>query len=99
PDKPLSETGKVFLKKPGLLRSDYDKPNLKSFIYDGERVWFYKPEERQVIVVEKVTQAQLSGGLLSLMSQKPLRDAYRPEHFTGPDPQGQPVPDDAVRLI
>lgn len=97
--KPLQESGKVFLKKPGLMRSDYDKPNAKSFIFDGERVWIYKPDDMQVTVLDKIDKSKLSGGLLFLLSAAPLKDSYTPEHFTGPDPQGLEVSPDAVRLI
>ncbi len=96
--KGRSESGKVFLKKPGLMRWDYDKPTLKYFVVDGERLWFYKPEEAQVIVNDKFKEADISAGLSFLWSTKKLGEEFEVRHFTGPDPQGQPVPKDAIKL-
>jgi outer membrane lipoprotein carrier protein len=96
--KARSESGKVFLKKPGLMRWDYDKPAVKYFVIDGERLWFYKPEESQVIVNDKFKEADISAGLSFLWTEKSLRDAFDVRHFTGPDPQGEKVPPDAIKL-
>jgi len=41
--------GKVFFKKKGMMRWDYKVPNQK-FISDGQTLWFYQPEEKQVLV-------------------------------------------------
>ena len=96
--KGRTESGKVFIKKPGLMRWDYDKPTVKYFVVDGERLWFYKPEEAQVIVNDKFKTAEISAGLSFLWSTKKLSDDFEMRHFAGPDPQGQPVPPDAIKL-
>jgi outer membrane lipoprotein carrier protein len=96
--KGRSESGKVFIKKPGLMRWDYDKPTVKYFVVDGERLWFYKPEEGQVIVNDKFSTADISAGLSFLWTAKKLSDDFEMRHFTGPDPQGAPVPAEAIKL-
>jgi outer membrane lipoprotein carrier protein len=42
-----SEAGTMWLKKPGRMRWEYDKPAKKLFVTDGKNAWFYVPGERQ----------------------------------------------------
>ncbi len=42
-----SESGTLWLKKPGKMRWDYDEPRKKVFLSDGKTAWFYVPGERQ----------------------------------------------------
>jgi outer membrane lipoprotein carrier protein len=44
------EQGTVSIKKPGLMRWVYMKPERKEFVSDGHKVYSYIPEDRQVIV-------------------------------------------------
>jgi outer membrane lipoprotein carrier protein len=41
--------GRVYFKKKGMMRWDYKTPNQK-IISDGQTLWFYQPEENQVLV-------------------------------------------------
>lgn len=41
--------GKVYFKKRGMMRWDYTVPNQK-LISDGHTLWYYQPEEKQVLV-------------------------------------------------
>ena len=41
--------GKVYFKKRGMMRWDYTVPNQK-FVTDGHTLWYYQPEEKQVLV-------------------------------------------------
>lgn len=41
--------GKVYLKKPNLMRWDYEEPDIQYFIVDGKTFWWYTPESNQVI--------------------------------------------------
>jgi outer membrane lipoprotein carrier protein len=43
-----SETGTLWLKKPGKMRWEYRSPREKLFLSDGKDAWFYLPGERQV---------------------------------------------------
>jgi outer membrane lipoprotein carrier protein len=47
--RPQRGEGKVFFKKRGMMRWDYDVPNQK-FISNGHTLWYYQPEENQVFV-------------------------------------------------
>jgi outer membrane lipoprotein carrier protein len=41
--------GKVYFKKKGMMRWDYTVPNQK-LVSDGRTLWYYQPEEKQVLV-------------------------------------------------
>jgi outer membrane lipoprotein carrier protein len=41
--------GKVYFKKKGMMRWDYNTPNQK-FITNGRTLWYYQPEENHVFV-------------------------------------------------
>lgn len=41
--------GKVYFKKKGMMRWDYRVPNQK-IISDGQTLWFYQPDEKQVLI-------------------------------------------------
>lgn len=41
--------GKVYFKKKGMMRWDYTAPKQK-MISDGRTLWYYQPEEKQVLV-------------------------------------------------
>ena len=47
--QPNRGEGKVYFKKKGMMRWDYTVPNQK-LISDGQTLWYYQPEEKQVLV-------------------------------------------------
>jgi outer membrane lipoprotein carrier protein len=49
-NRQLKESGRMSIKKPGRMRWEYQKPEEKLFVSDGSRIWFYVPQDRQVIV-------------------------------------------------
>jgi outer membrane lipoprotein carrier protein len=42
-----TESGTVWLKKPGKMRWEYRSPKEKLFVSNGKDAWFYVPEDRQ----------------------------------------------------
>lgn len=59
--------GKVYFKKKGMMRWDYKVPNQK-IISNGQSLWFYRPDDNQVMVsdvskdfLEKTPLAFLAG--------------------------------------
>ena len=46
----LVEHGTLLVKKPGRMRWDYHTPERKLYLSDGERLYSYHPEDRQVII-------------------------------------------------
>lgn len=45
-----SESGVLFMKKPGLMRWEYREPEEKLFVADGRDSYLYVPADRQVMV-------------------------------------------------
>ena len=43
-----TETGVLWLKKPGKMRWEYRSPQEKLFVSDGKAAWLYLPAEKQV---------------------------------------------------
>jgi outer membrane lipoprotein carrier protein len=48
--KQLTETGRLFIKKPGKMRWEYNGPEEKLFVSDGTKIYSYLPQDKQVIV-------------------------------------------------
>ena len=46
------ESGVVMMKKPGKMYWEYREPTEKYFVSDGEKVYFYVPQDNQVLVSE-----------------------------------------------
>lgn len=42
-----TESGTLWLKKPGKMRWEYRSPRVKLFVSDGKEAWFYVPDDRQ----------------------------------------------------
>ncbi len=43
-----TESGTLWLKKPGKMRWEYKQPREKLFVSDGKTAWFYVPGDQQV---------------------------------------------------
>lgn len=48
-DRPLQSSGRVFLKKPGLLRWDYLEPSVEHMYVSQDQLEMYVPEHNQVL--------------------------------------------------
>jgi outer membrane lipoprotein carrier protein len=49
-NKTLTESGQLAIKKPGKMRWEYKKPEQKTFVSDGSKIYFYVPADKQVTV-------------------------------------------------
>src|SRR5262245_38664222 len=45
----LESKGKVAFEKPNRMRWDYDPPDPQTIVGDGETLWIYQPDLKQVI--------------------------------------------------
>jgi outer membrane lipoprotein carrier protein len=45
---PRTETGILYLRRPGMMRWEYHSPTEKLFVSNGKDIYFYLPEEQQV---------------------------------------------------
>jgi len=62
----FASSGRLYLKKPGLLRWDYLQPSEEQIYVDGDQVMMYVPEHQQV-VKGVLTQMAASKGPLALL--------------------------------
>lgn len=62
----MEESGRVKVKKPGRMRWEYQSPEEKLFITDGEKTYFYLPQEKQVMI------SHASGGLMTMAEGSPF---------------------------
>ena len=44
------ETGRLTVKRPARMRWDYEAPEPKVFVSDGQSTWFHVPADQQVVV-------------------------------------------------
>jgi len=66
-DKVQKAEGEVWLKKPGMMRWNYYSPTEDEIVSNGNTLWFYNKEEKQVIQspMNEVTQPGSASSLLS----------------------------------
>ncbi len=43
-------SGTIIVKRPGMMRWEYETPDRQIIITDGEQLWIYRPDEYQVMV-------------------------------------------------
>jgi outer membrane lipoprotein carrier protein len=68
-------TGQVHFKKPGRMRWDYDKPEARMFLSNGQVLWLYEPEEKQAFKQDLKT-SQLPAALAFLMGKGRIADEF-----------------------
>ena len=88
----LVESGTVRIKKPGLMRWDYREPERKLYVSDGERLYSYLPEDRQVIVGELPGAGQATTPALFLAG----RGSFETDFTAAFDTVDDPPPDSRV---
>ena len=42
-------TGKMYVRYPGMMRWEYEKPEKQIIITDGYKLWIYRPDDNQVM--------------------------------------------------
>lgn len=57
------EYGTVSVKKPGRMRWVYSKPEKKEFVSNGQKMYLYIPQDRQVVVSDVNTDATSTSSL------------------------------------
>lgn len=80
--------GYLYVKKPGMMRWNYVKPERKSFIADGKVLWLWEPDDNQAFR-NPLSADTLSTGLTFLFGKGKLTDefkvAYSDEKLGGPE--------------
>lgn len=77
---PLIEKGKVYFKKPALMRWDYVEPEKKYFVYSNGEFIFYLPEDNQVIKSSQSREKFESEILSILTGESEITQNYKIEY-------------------
>jgi outer membrane lipoprotein carrier protein len=67
-----TESGTLWMKKPGKMRWEYRSPREKLFVSDGREAWFYVPEDRQARKTESRRLEDLRSPLAFLLGKTKL---------------------------
>ena len=82
----LEERGTVLVKKPGRMRWDYQQPERKLFVSDGERIYFYLPEDRYGAIYNLPDENQATTPMLFLAGAGDFVDDFTAVFDTVRDP-------------
>jgi outer membrane lipoprotein carrier protein len=72
-----SESGTLWIKKPGKMRWDYSSPQKKIFVTDGSTAWFYVPGEHQARRTQLKKLDDLRSPLRYLLGRSKLEKELR----------------------
>jgi outer membrane lipoprotein carrier protein len=77
-------SGEVWLKKPGRMRWEYERPDKKLMVADGQTLWVYEPEDEQAFRQELRSSA-LPSSVTFLWGAGKLADEFTasPTHVDG----------------
>jgi outer membrane lipoprotein carrier protein len=64
-----TESGTVYIKKPGKMRWDYTSPQKKLFVSDGQTMFMYFPSDKQVMRNPVPEQDEATSAMLFLMGK------------------------------
>src|SRR5947207_5436709 len=89
-----TESGTLWLKKPGKMRWEYRSPEVKVFVGDGHDVWLYLPAEKQARKSSMLNLNDLRSPLALLLGKAKLEKELQGLSFA-PDVQAW-NPEDAM---
>jgi len=72
-----TETGTLWLKKPGKMRWEYRSPREKLFVSNGKDAWFYVPDDRQARKESAKKQEDARSPLAFLLGKTKLEKELR----------------------
>jgi outer membrane lipoprotein carrier protein len=79
-----SKKGRVQVRRPGLLRWEYEFPEKKLLLLDGKDFWQWIPEDNQVIVKRGVKGDELSSAFTFLWGKGDLLTEFNAEATSTP---------------
>jgi outer membrane lipoprotein carrier protein len=68
-------SGELWLKKPGRMRWDYEKPEKQRMVSDGQTLWVYQPEDEQAFK-QDLRGSTLPVSVTFLVGQGKLADEF-----------------------
>ncbi len=69
-------SGKIFVKKPGMMRWEYEVPEKQTIITDSNKLWIYRPEDNQLMVGEAPSYFGEGKGASFLSDMKQVRKNF-----------------------
>jgi len=84
-----SSSGEVLLKKPGRMRWNYEKPEPKMYLADGNTLWLFEPEDKQAFK-QDLRSSQLPAALAFLAGQGKLAAEFDIKAADPKSPYGTP---------
>jgi len=84
-------TGTVEVKKPGLVRWDYEKPEPREIYVEGKTLWIWKPQDKEAQVKRDFGGDQVSAAFSFLWGKGELLKEFSPKVV--PVPKGLPSGD------
>ncbi|MDH4086968.1 MAG: outer membrane lipoprotein carrier protein LolA [Nitrospira sp.] len=84
-ERPVTSSGKVYIKKPGRLRWDYLDPATEQIYVNQEDVKVYVPEHKQVLVGKLTQMAASKAPLELLQGAAKLDESFEIEPTRGRD--------------
>ena len=82
-DRPITSSGKVYIKKPGKLRWNYLDPSVEDIYVNSDDVKVYVPEHKQVLVGRLTQMAASKAPLELLLGAAKLEESYDIEPTPG----------------
>lgn len=82
-ERPMTSSGKVYIKKPGRLRWTYLDPSAEDIYVDRDDVKVYVPEHKQVLVGKLTQMAASKAPLELLQGAAKLEESFRVEPTPG----------------
>ncbi len=70
-------SGRFYLKRPGKLRWDYEKPHTQAIVADGRRLWVYDAELKQVVVKTIDEALAASTPAMLLAGRETVSEGYK----------------------
>ena len=80
--------GVVQVKKPGMVRWDYAKPDRRTLYVEGRTLWIWRPDDQEAQVKRDFGGEQLSSAFTFLWGKGNLLKDFSPRAV--PAPEGQP---------
>ncbi|WHZ26973.1 MAG: Outer membrane lipoprotein carrier protein LolA [Nitrospira sp.] len=84
-ERPVTSSGKVYIKRPGRLRWDYVDPATEQIYVNQDDVKVYVPEHKQVLVGKLTQMAASKAPLELLQGAAKLEESFEIEPTTGKD--------------
>jgi len=76
-------SGKVYMKKPGLMRWEYLNPEKQLIILDGKVLWIYSHENKQVIKNDLINNFDSKTPYLFLLGLGKIEDEFNVKYING----------------